>query len=174
MCVWHQLFFPLCIFNCRPSRCGRYGMQASPAKFSARAMKASLWLGAASLAFALFIRDCRKTHVNKVIPTMSAISFCAFWLSALVPLSAITLASQITSSTAEMNLPDMNLILQGIEDAQHQNPAHVAIASDAASSVTSPNRAMRFISCLFLDRGPHQNEMLIAIPGRPGYLRLNR
>ena len=126
------------------------------------------------LAFAFFIRDCRKTHVNKVIPTMSAISFCAFWLSALVPLSAITLASQITSSTAEMNLPDMNLILQGIEDAQHQNPAHVAIASDAASSVTSPNRAMRFISCLFLDRGPHQNEMLIAIPGRPGYLRLNR
>ncbi len=35
---------------------GRYGMQPSPAKFSARAIKASWWLGTASLAFVLFIK----------------------------------------------------------------------------------------------------------------------
>jgi len=31
-------------------------MQPSPAQFSARAMKTSWWLGAASLAFGLFIK----------------------------------------------------------------------------------------------------------------------
>ena len=36
--------------------CGRYGMQPSPAKFSAHAIKASWWLGTASLAFGLFIK----------------------------------------------------------------------------------------------------------------------
>ena len=35
---------------------GRYGMQPSPAQFSARAIKTSWWLGAASLAFGLFIK----------------------------------------------------------------------------------------------------------------------
>src|ERR1700688_4084672 len=35
--------------------CGRYGMQPSPAKFWARAIKASWRLGTASRAFALFI-----------------------------------------------------------------------------------------------------------------------
>src|ERR1019366_469959 len=36
--------------------CGRYGMQPSLAKFSARAIKASWWLGTASLAFGFFIK----------------------------------------------------------------------------------------------------------------------
>ena len=36
--------------------CERYGMQPSLAKFSARAIKASWWLGTASLAFGLFIK----------------------------------------------------------------------------------------------------------------------
>ncbi len=47
----------------------------------------------------------------------------AFWLSALVLLSAIPLASQVTLSTSEIKPPDLSLILQGIENAQHQNPA---------------------------------------------------
>jgi hypothetical protein len=47
----------------------------------------------------------------------------AFWLSALLLLSAIPLAPQITSSTSEIKPPDLDLILQRIEDAQHQNPA---------------------------------------------------
>jgi len=71
------------------------------------------------------VRDCWKAPVNRVIPTMrrtqSALS--AFWLSALVLLLAIPLASQITSSTSEIKPPDLDLILQRIEDAQHQNPA---------------------------------------------------
>ena len=46
-----------------------------------------------------------------------------FWLSALILLSAIPLASQITSPTSEIKPPDLDLILQRIEDAQHQNPA---------------------------------------------------
>jgi hypothetical protein len=47
----------------------------------------------------------------------------AFWLSALVLLSAIPLASQATSSPAEIKPADLDLMLQRIEDAQHQNPA---------------------------------------------------
>lgn len=63
--------------------------------------------------------------MNKVIPTMRRTQSVvwAFWLSALVFLSAIPLTSQITSSTSEFKPPDLNLILQRIEDAQHQNPA---------------------------------------------------
>ena len=60
-----------------------------------------------------------------VIPTMrrtpSVLS--AFWLSALVVVWAIPLASQITSSTSESPPPDLDLILQRIEDVQHHNPA---------------------------------------------------
>jgi hypothetical protein len=60
-----------------------------------------------------------------VIPTMrrtpSVLS--AFWSSALVVVWAIPLASQIASSTSESPPPDLDLILQRIEDAQHQNPA---------------------------------------------------
>lgn len=47
----------------------------------------------------------------------------AFWLSALVLLSPIPLASQIISSNSDIQPPDLDLILQRIEDAQHQNPA---------------------------------------------------
>ncbi len=63
--------------------------------------------------------------MNRVIPTMRRTQSVprTFWLSALVLLSAIPLASQITSSTSEIKPPDLDLILQRIEDAQHQNPA---------------------------------------------------
>ena len=53
--------------------------------------------------------------------TQSVLS--AFWLSALVFLSTIPSASQITPSASEIKPPDLDLILQRIEDAQHQNPA---------------------------------------------------
>jgi hypothetical protein len=63
--------------------------------------------------------------VNKVISTMrhtqSVLS--AFWLSALVVLSAIPLVSQIASSASKITPFDLDLILQRIEDAQHQNLA---------------------------------------------------
>src|ERR1035438_5318541 len=69
--------------------------------------------------------DCRKAPVNRVIPTMRRTHtvLWAFWLSALVVLSAVPLASQITSPTSEIKPPDLDVILQRIEDAQHQNPA---------------------------------------------------
>lgn len=46
-----------------------------------------------------------------------------FCLSVLLLLSAIPLASQIASSTPEIKPPDLDLILQCIEDGQNQNPA---------------------------------------------------
>ena len=63
--------------------------------------------------------------MNRVIPTMRRTQsvLSAFWSSALVLLSAIPLASRVTLFTAEIKPPDLDLILQGIEDAQHQNPA---------------------------------------------------
>lgn len=49
----------------------------------------------------------------------------AFWLSALVLLSAIPSASQIASPTADSEIkpPDQGLILQRMEHIQHQDPA---------------------------------------------------
>ncbi|HUY95976.1 MAG TPA: hypothetical protein VMU71_11780 [Terracidiphilus sp.] len=41
-------------------------MEPTPAKFSTRAIKASLWLGTASLAFALFIKITSELLEHKV------------------------------------------------------------------------------------------------------------
>ena len=64
--------------------------------------------------------------MNKVIAMMGCTLsvLCGCWVPALVLLSAIPLASQIASSTSEIESPDLNLILQRIEDAQNQNFAH--------------------------------------------------
>jgi hypothetical protein len=43
------------------------------------------------------------------------------WLSGLV-LVATVASSQVTSSPAEIKSPDLNLILQRLEDIQHQDP----------------------------------------------------
>ncbi|MGB7547743.1 MAG: hypothetical protein WBM14_08335 [Terracidiphilus sp.] len=45
------------------------------------------------------------------------------WLSGLVLLATLTSSSQAISSTAEIKSPDLDLILQRIEDVQHQDPA---------------------------------------------------
>jgi hypothetical protein len=45
------------------------------------------------------------------------------WLSGLVLLATLASSSQVTSSTAEAKSPDLNLILQRLEDIQHQDPA---------------------------------------------------
>jgi hypothetical protein len=59
-----------------------------------------------------------------VIPTMrrtpSVLS--AFWLSALVVVWAIPLASQITSSTSESPPPDLDLILQRMRTPSTRTP----------------------------------------------------
>jgi hypothetical protein len=46
-----------------------------------------------------------------------------FWLSGLVLLATLTSSSQVTSSAAEIKSPDPNLILERVEDGQHQDPA---------------------------------------------------
>jgi hypothetical protein len=45
------------------------------------------------------------------------------WLSGFVLLATLASSSQVTSSTAEIKSPDLNLILQRLEDIQHQDPA---------------------------------------------------
>jgi hypothetical protein len=45
------------------------------------------------------------------------------WLSGFALLATLASSSQVTSSTAEIKSPDLNLILQRLEDIQHQDPA---------------------------------------------------
>lgn len=45
------------------------------------------------------------------------------WLPVLVFLATLTSPSQVPSSTPEIGSPDLNLILQRLEDVQHQDPA---------------------------------------------------
>jgi hypothetical protein len=45
------------------------------------------------------------------------------WLPVLVFLATLASPSQIPSSIAEIKSPDLNLILQRLEDVQHQDPA---------------------------------------------------
>jgi hypothetical protein len=45
------------------------------------------------------------------------------WLLVLIFLATLASSSQLPTSTAEIESPDLNLILQRLEDAQHQNPA---------------------------------------------------
>jgi len=45
------------------------------------------------------------------------------WLPTLVFLATLASSSQVPSSTAEIESPDLNLILQRLEDIQHHDPA---------------------------------------------------
>ena len=45
------------------------------------------------------------------------------WLPSFVLLATLASSPQVTSSTAEIKSPDLNLILQRLEDIQHQDPA---------------------------------------------------
>ena len=45
------------------------------------------------------------------------------WLPGFVLFATLASSSQVTSSTAEIKSPDLNLILQRLEDIQHQDPA---------------------------------------------------
>jgi hypothetical protein len=45
------------------------------------------------------------------------------WLSGFVLLATLASPSQVTSSTDETKSPDLNLILQRLEDIQHQDPS---------------------------------------------------
>ena len=60
--------------------------------------------------------DCfRLKHTNTATPRL--------WLSGLVFLATLASASQAVPSTVEIESPDLNLILQRLEDIQHQDPA---------------------------------------------------
>jgi hypothetical protein len=58
---------------------------------------------------------CRLRHTKKATPRL--------WLPVLVLLATLASSSQVPSSTAEIKSPDLNLIVQRLEDAQHQDPA---------------------------------------------------
>ena len=45
------------------------------------------------------------------------------WLPVLVSLATLASSSQLPSSPSEVKSPDLNLILQRLEDVQHQDPA---------------------------------------------------
>src|SRR3984893_1344756 len=45
------------------------------------------------------------------------------WLPVLVFFAALTSLSQVLSSIAEIKSPDLNLVLQRLEEVQHQDPA---------------------------------------------------
>ena len=45
------------------------------------------------------------------------------WLPVLVFLATLASSSQVPSSTPEIRSPDLNLILQRLEDVQHKDPA---------------------------------------------------
>ena len=45
------------------------------------------------------------------------------WFPVLFFLTTLASSSQVSSSSAEIKTPDLNLILQGMEDVQHHDPA---------------------------------------------------
>src|SRR5579872_3080111 len=60
--------------------------------------------------------DCfRLRRTNTAAPRL--------WLPVLVFLATLTSSSQVPSSTAEIKSPDLSLIMQRLEDVQHQDPA---------------------------------------------------
>jgi len=54
---------------------------------------------------------------------VTRISTRSLWLPVLVLLATVASSSQVPSSTPETKSPDLNLILQRLEDVQHQDPA---------------------------------------------------
>lgn len=59
----------------------------------------------------------------KIPGSRSATATPLLWLSGLVFLTTLASWSQVTPSTAEIESPDLNRILQRLEDVYHQDPA---------------------------------------------------
>ena len=59
------------------------------------------------------------THEAEITETATS----RLWFPGLVFLATLASSSQAPSSTAEIESPDLNLILQRLEDIQHQDPA---------------------------------------------------
>jgi hypothetical protein len=56
-------------------------------------------------------------------PEISKTGRPRLWLPILIFFATLASSSQVPSSTAEIKSPDLNLILQRLEDVQHQDPA---------------------------------------------------
>jgi len=63
----------------------------------------------------------RKPEALEAVITTRATS--RLWLPALVSLATLASSSKPPSSTADIESLDLNLILQRLEEAQHQDPA---------------------------------------------------
>jgi hypothetical protein len=59
------------------------------------------------------------THESQITKTSTP----RLWLPVLVVPTTLASSSQVPSSTAATKSPDLNLILQRLEDVQHQDPA---------------------------------------------------
>ena len=59
------------------------------------------------------------THEEEITRTATP----RLWLPVLALLATLAPLSQVPSSTAEIKSPDLSLILQRLEDVQHQDPA---------------------------------------------------
>jgi hypothetical protein len=59
----------------------------------------------------------------KIPGSRSATTTPLLWLSGFVFLTTLASWSQLTPSTTEIESPDLNLILQRLEDVYHQDPA---------------------------------------------------
>jgi hypothetical protein len=58
------------------------------------------------------------THEAEITTTTTA----RLWLPVLIFLATVASPAQVPSSTAEIESPDLNLIVQRLEDVQHQDP----------------------------------------------------
>jgi hypothetical protein len=65
------------------------------------------------------ILHCVHHHEAEIIKT----AMPRLWLQVLVCLAALASSSQAPSATAEIKSPDLNLVLQRLEEVQHQDPA---------------------------------------------------
>lgn len=71
---------------------------------------------------ALLCADCADSIVSAATH-LAVANRLRLWLPGLVFLATLASSSQVTPSTAEIKSPDLNLILQRLEDIQHQDPA---------------------------------------------------
>ena len=67
----------------------------------------------------IVILQCIHRHEAAIIRT----AMPRLWLPVLVFLATLASSAQAPSSTAEIKSPDLNLVLQRLEEVQHQDPA---------------------------------------------------
>ena len=68
-------------------------------------------------------RAGRRNPLSASLTSIERLCTPRLWMPVLVFLATLASSSQLPSSTDEIKSPDLNLILQRLEDVQHQDPA---------------------------------------------------